>query len=265
MTMSRRAALSSAASVIVAGYSAARVYDVGDHGMEQVVDLTHPLSPDSPYIHVKDATFPFQREAIATIFERGVYANRWALTEHIGTHLDAPCHFAIGARCVSDIPVSDLIADAVVIDLSQRAVNDPDTELTVADLDEWIGTHGPLPSRCAILLHSGWDSRWPSQERFSNTDAAGVMHFPGYSRQAMERLARTPNVLGVGIDTFSIDPGRDSTFSGHKILAAAGKWALECLANLRQLPPRGARIFVGTIPVEAASGSPARVIAWLPS
>jgi hypothetical protein len=73
-----------------------------------VVDLSHSLGPSSPYIHVRDATFPFRREPIATIPTRGVYANRWELTEHIGTHLDAPCHFDEGARCVDALPLADL-------------------------------------------------------------------------------------------------------------------------------------------------------------
>jgi kynurenine formamidase len=115
-----------------------------------------------------------------------------------------------------------------------------------------------------VLLRSGWDSRWPSQERFANSDAAGVMHFPGFSRAAVERLSATPEVLGIGTDTFSIDPGRDPRYEGHRVLAKANKWALECLANLGRLPLDGARLFVGAPKIEQASGGPARVVAWVP-
>lgn len=229
-----------------------------------VVDLSHSLGPGSPYIQVRDATFPFHRAPIATIATRGVYANRWELTEHIGTHLDAPCHFDERARCVDAVPIADLFAEAVVIDLSTRARADADTELTLDDLSAWQAQHGAFPPRCAVLLHSGWESRWPSQERFANADANGVMHFPGFSRAAVEQLAKSPEVLGIGTDTFSLDPGRDARYEGHRILSSAGKWALECLANLGQLPARGARLFVGAPKVEAASGTPARVIAWVP-
>jgi kynurenine formamidase len=115
-----------------------------------------------------------------------------------------------------------------------------------------------------VLLYSGWECRWPSQERFANSDASGVMHFPGFSRAAVESLAKSPAVLGIGTDTFSLDPGRDARYEGHRVLSSAGKWALECLANLGRLPAGGARLFVGAPKVEAASGSPARVIAWVP-
>src|SRR5262249_1374390 len=166
---------------------------------EEVVDLTHTLTTSSPYIPVRDATFPFRRTPIATIPTRGVYANRWELTEHIGTHIDAPCHFSTRASCLEAIPLADLFAEAIVVDLRARAASDPDTELTLDDLAQWHAAHGPLPRRCAVLLHSGGESRWPSQERFTNTDAAGVLHFPGISRPPAERLASLPADLRIGV------------------------------------------------------------------
>ena len=71
-------------------------------------------------------------------------------------------------------------------------------------------------------------------------------------------------MLGIGTDTFSIEPGRDARYEGHRVLSSGRNWALECLANLRRLPPRGARIFIGAPRVERASGGPARVMAWVP-
>jgi kynurenine formamidase len=233
-------------------------------GAFEVVDLSHTLSPASPYIPVRDATFPFRRAPIATIEERGVYANRWELTEHIGTHVDAPCHFERTAPCLEAIALDDLFAEVVLIDLSARAATDPDAELTPDDIQAWDVAHGPMPERSAVLLHTGWDRFWPSQARFANADSSGVMHFPGFSRAAIELLSRRSEVLGIGVDTFSIDPGRDRGFAGHRVLARARKWALECLAHLDRLPARGAHLFVGAPSVEAASGSPARVIAWVP-
>lgn len=237
--------------------------DAIDDGFE-LVDLTHVLAPSSPYIEVPNATFPFRRTPIATIATRQVYANRWELTEHIGTHVDAPCHFAEHGRCLDALPVGDFFAEAVVIDLQARAAVDPDTELTLADLAAWEAANGSFPHRCAVLMRSGWDARWPSQARFANVDARDAMHFPGFSRAAVERLATIPQVLGIGVDTLSIDPGRDTRYEGHHVWAAADKWAIECLANLSRLPARGAHIFAGALRVESASGSPARVVAWVP-
>jgi kynurenine formamidase len=230
----------------------------------ELVDLSHTLAPGSPYIQVKDATFPFQRAPIATIAERGVYANAWKLTEHIGTHVDAPCHFSESAPCLDAIPLEDLFAHVVLIDLRARARADADAEVTLDDLARWEAAHGPIPARSVVLMSSGWDARWPSQARFANADAAGVLHFPGFSRAAIERLASRDEVLGIGVDTLSIDPGRDARYEGHRVLARTNKWALECLAHLARLPASGARLLVGAPKIELASGGPARVVAWVP-
>ena len=47
----------------------------------------------------------------------------------------------------------------------------------------------------------------------------------------------------------------------HKRLFGAGKWAVECAANLSRVPPRGATVIVAPVKVEGASGAPARVFA----
>jgi len=63
---------------------------------ENIVDLTHTLTPHFPYIPVPGITFPFNTIAIATIEQHGVAANRWEIHEHIGTQIDAPSHFIAG-------------------------------------------------------------------------------------------------------------------------------------------------------------------------
>jgi hypothetical protein len=55
-----------------------------------VVDLTHTLSGDTPYIPIPGITFPFKSIPIATLPKNGVLANRWEIHEHIGTQIDAP-------------------------------------------------------------------------------------------------------------------------------------------------------------------------------
>ena len=175
-----------------------------------------------------------------------------------------PATFRKRAPCLEAVPLADLFVPAAVLDITARAATNADAELTRADLETWKRAHGALPARCVVLMRSGWDARWPSQRRFGNADAEGKMHFPGFSKELVTHLAATPGVLGIGVDTFSIDPGRDSRFEGHRVWSGARKWALECLANLATLPARGAYVFVGAPKVEAASGAPARVVAWVP-
>ncbi|NOU30251.1 MAG: cyclase family protein, partial [Polyangiaceae bacterium] len=192
----------------------------------------------------------------------GVYANRWELTEHVGTHLDAPCHFIDGARSVEDIPLESLVVPLGVASIASRAAEDADAVFGLDDLRRWEGAHGAVPRGGALFLHTGWASRIAEPGHFVNMDAGGVMHFPGFSTEAVAFLVEQRGVAGLGIDTLSIDPGRDLHYPVHKGLFAAGKWALECLANLEAVPAQGATVVVAPVKVRGASGAPARVLAF---
>jgi kynurenine formamidase len=227
-----------------------------------VVDLSHTLSPDSPFIPVEGKTFPFRLAPIATVARDGVYANRWELTEHVGTHVDAPCHFIEGGRSIDQLPLETLIVPAAVISIAGRAASDPDAVLTADEVRAWERNRGvTLPAGAALLLHTGWEARWRQPGRFVNLDASGTMHFPGFSGGALDLLLER-GVAGIGIDTLSIDPGRDRAYPIHKRLFAAGKWAIEVLASLDQIPAWGAFTVIAPVKVVGASGAPARVLAF---
>ncbi len=227
-----------------------------------MADLTHTLSPAFPFIPVQNKTFPFRLTPIATNEADGVYANRWELTEHVGTHLDAPCHFVEGALFVEGIPLEALVVPLAVATIAPRAAEDADALFELDDLRRWEAIHGPVPRGGALFLHTGWASRIAEGGRFVNMDASGVMHFPGFSAEAVAFLVEQRAVAGIGIDTLSIDPGHDVRYPVHKRLFAAGKWALECLANLETVPAQGATAVVAPVKVRGASGAPARVLAF---
>jgi kynurenine formamidase len=228
---------------------------------EHIVDLTHTLSPRFPYIPIRDLTFPIRIIQIGDFDKDGVYSNRWELTEHNGTHIDAPNHFVKNARGLDELAATELIVPAAVIDFRAQTKANPDAQLTVADVQAWERAHGRLPERAAVLLWSGWESRAGSQAAFINADNKRTMHFPGFSEAVVAFLVKERNVIGIGTDTLSIDNGPDLHFTAHRTLFAADKWALECLAHLGDVPPVGATLIVGATKVEHASGGPARVLA----
>jgi kynurenine formamidase len=226
-----------------------------------VVDLTHALNENTPYIPVPGITFPFKKTLIATISKNGVAAYRWDIHEHIGTQIDAPSHFFDDGLSLELLPVASLVVPLVVIDVFKRASSNPDTALTVADLEAWEQRHGRIPARAAVLMMSGWDTRIGDPKAFVNHDASGVMHFPGFSAEAATFLAKSRDISGIGVDTLSVDPGPDVTYAAHKAWLATGKWAVELVANLRDVPPVGATVFVGASKVAGATGGPVRLIA----
>jgi kynurenine formamidase len=226
-----------------------------------VVDLTHALTEETPYIPVPGITFAFKKTPIATVAKNGVAAYRWEIHEHLGTQIDAPNHFFDQALSLERLPVASLVVPLVVIDVSARAASNADTSLTVADIETWEQRHGRIPNQAAVFMKSGWEARIQDAKAFVNTDASGAMHFPGFSAEAATFLARSRDVAGIGVDTLSLDAGLDTTYAAHKAWLATGKWGVELVANLANVPAVGATVFVGATKVTGATGGPVRLIA----
>jgi kynurenine formamidase len=228
---------------------------------KRILDLTHTLSKDFPFIPVPGITFPFALTPIATLEKNGVAANRWSIHEHIGTQIDAPNHFAAGGKGLDALAVESLVVPLAVIDIRKRAGGDADTAVTVADIAAWERQHGRLPENAAVFMYSGWDARVGHAQAFINADATHTMHFPGFSSDAAAFLLEERVVAGIGVDTLSIDPGLDKKFRTHALWLGGGKWAVEAVANLGQVPAAGATVFIGAPKVKDATGGPVRILA----
>jgi kynurenine formamidase len=232
---------------------------------ENVVDLTHTLTEDFPFIPIPGITFPFKKIPIATIEKMGVAANRWEIHEHIGTQIDAPSHFFADGLSLEQMPVRNFIAPLAVIDISEHAKTNADTMLTIEDIKNWEKKYGQLPKGAAVFMYSGWDAKIKDAKAFLNLDGTNTLHFPGFSAEAALFLVRERDVVGIGVDTLSLDTGNDKDYKAHKAWLAAGKWGVECVANLKQVPPVGATVFVGASKVGGATGGLVRLIATFPS
>ncbi|MCG3771837.1 MAG: hypothetical protein JW384_03033 [Nitrosomonadaceae bacterium] len=91
------------------------------------------------------------------------------------------------------------------------------------------------------------------------------MHFPGFGVEASEFLVNERKVVGIGLDTLGIDRGVDTHFPVHSnVTLPHNVWHIENLTNLKSLPPTGALVFIGVLPLVDGSGSPARILAMVP-
>jgi kynurenine formamidase len=223
-----------------------------------VLDLTHPLSAAFP---IWPGNLPIKVANTATVAKQGFFANQWVLVEHHGTHLDAPAHFAPQGVTAERLDASSLVVPAVVIDIRKRARKDADAVVTIDDLKAWEKAHGRLPKQCGVFLNSGWDAKAGDAQAFLGQDRSKTLHFPGFSKDACAFLLAEREVAGLAVDTLSLDFGASKEFAVHKLWLGAGKWGLECVANLSRLPPAGATVFVGAPKVIGASGGPTRVLA----
>src|SRR5205807_5637325 len=168
--------------------------------------------------------------------------------------------FAEGGATVDLIAPEELILPIAVLDIRARVEHDHDATVVPDDVLDWERRHGPLPERCAVFALSGWGSRVHDPAAYLNADAGGTMHAPGFGAEVTEFLkAERPGVRAIGVETASLDIGASADFPAHVSWLPSGRYAIENLANLDQLPPVGAVPIVGAPARTGAAGGPTRV------
>lgn len=245
-------------------------------GALRLIDLTQTLRPEFPQLTLPPEMgqcAPFRIEEVSRYDERGPtwYWNNFTCNEHTGTHLDAPIHWITGRHlpnnAVDSLPLEHMIAPAVVVDCSREAAADPDFLLRKTHLDHWESVHGAIPARSWVLMRTDWSKRRDAVQ-YQNFDEEG-QHTPGPSVEAVRHLVEHRNVLGFGTETIGTDAGQaqhlNPPYPCHHYMHGAGKYGLQCLANLDQLPARGAVLLTLPLKIEQGSGSPLRVIALVPA
>jgi kynurenine formamidase len=233
------------------------------------VDLSHTYDENTIFWPTAE-TFALQKVADGET-PAGFYyaANNFSGSEHGGTHIDAPVHFARGHQTVDRIPLESLIAPAVVVDVSEECADDIDYQVTVEDLTSFEQQHGRIPEGAIVLFNTGFASRWPNAAAYLGTSERGdaavaKLHFPGLHPDAAAWIVRNRAVKAVGIDTASIDFGQSTRYESHQALYARDVPALENLASLDRLPPTGSLLIALPMKIGGGSGAPVRVVAVVP-
>jgi kynurenine formamidase len=232
----------------------------GQSYFKGVVDLTHIMSPDFPtFFGVPgieiEKKYDFKKD--------GFNLNWWRIMEHAGTHLDAPLHFSENGATADAIGAGELVVPLAVIDVRKKVESDPDYLMGIEDVLVWEKRFKRLPNSCCVAMLSGWASRVGDAAKYTGKDAAGSFHFPGISPELAEWLLKERNVLGLAVDTLSLDHGASKDFKTHHIWLPAGRWGLENVANLEKLPPSEAFVVVGLPRVKGSTGGPVRLIALI--
>ena len=233
-----------------------------------LVDLTYPFDEHTIYWPTAPSTFHLERLSYGQTPAGFFYAaNSLCTPEHGGTHIDAPIHFAEGRRTVDQIPVEQLVAPAVVLDVQAQAAANPDYALPLEAVQSWEQRHGPLAKGTIVLLRTGWGNRWPDKKRYLGDDTPGDasnLHFPSYGPEAARFLVDQRHVGALGVDTASIDPGNSKDFPVHRIATAANVPGLENVASLGEMPETGAWVIALPMKIAGGSGGPLRIVALIP-
>ncbi|MCZ6541291.1 MAG: cyclase family protein [Nitrospinae bacterium] len=239
----------------------------GARAAPKLIDLTHTFDEHTIY-------WPTNKSFTLAPVHKGptsqgfwYEANNYEAAEHGGTHLDAPVHFAQGQWTVDQIPLSRLIAPGVLVDVSAKAKDHPDTLISRQDMLDWEQHHGRLPKGVIVLVRTGWEAFWPDKKKYLGSDRPGEtadLHFPGFSEAAARFLTRERNVAAVGLDTASLDYGRSKVFKAHQVFGAANVPGFENLHNLDALPAKGFRVIALPMKIGGGSGAPLRIVAEIP-
>jgi kynurenine formamidase len=228
----------------------------------RVVDLSHRISPKIP---LWPGDPPVVLKVVATWAKDGYYLRKFSIGEHSATHMNAPNSFiSDNTQAITSYPAEQRVVPAVVIDIRDKAAHNPDYQLTKQDVLDWETQHGQIAPGSFVILFTGWEDKWDHPKAFINQDAHGNLHFPGFAGATTRWLLADRQISGVGIDTHGVDPGLDTSYATNTQIAEAHKIAIECMANLDELPPTGSTLVLGPLRLRGGSGSPLSVMAFVP-
>ena len=193
-------------------------------GEKRWVDLTHSFDETTIYWPTSKG---FQLDSVHHGLTEGGFwyeSNKISASEHGGTHIDAPAHFARGKWHVDEIPLDRLIGPGILVDVWSRTKRNPDYLIRKEDFIEWENQHGVIPPGSIILVRTGWEDYWPDKKRYLGSDTPGDvshLHFPGFGAEAARFLVGERKGGAVGLDTPSLDYGQSKDFIAHQIFGEA--------------------------------------------
>jgi kynurenine formamidase len=188
----------------------------------------------------------------------------------VGTHIDSPIHFIPGGRAIHQLTLQELIAHGAVIDVSSKCAHNHDYELTVQDVTDFEARFGRIPDKALVVMKTGWGSKFalatgangynnPYIGAREGDDNTG--HFPGFHADAAQFLLDYREIVGIGIDTASLDYGMSATFPVHVKILGADKYQIENM-DLSSCPEGMGMTFMALpIKVEGGPEAGARVVA----
>jgi kynurenine formamidase len=237
----------------------------------QWIDLTYAFDSTTLYWPNNLKGFELQSEAEG-ITKLGYYysSNSLSTPEHGGTHLDAPIHFSATGKTLDQLDLDQLTGPAVLIDVSQQALENRDYLIDSVAVLAWESQHGVIPEGTIVLFRTGYGAFYPDREKYFGTAKTGLeaipdLHFPGIHPEGARFLAEKRKVKAVGLDTPSLDYGQSKDFAAHQVLMGHNIPGFENVANLDQLPEKGFYIVALPMKIKNGSGGPLRLIVGLPS
>ena len=184
---------------------------------------------------------PFQRASTLEI-AKGDSCNlsEISTTAHIGTHMDAPCHYLEGAAGMESMPIAASIGRARVIE-----IHDPEV-IRTSELEP----HHLAKGERVLFKTRNSEFCW-------NTDHFQEKYIyipPGTARYLAERGVQT-----LGVDYLSVGGFETGGPETHRILLQAGIWIIEGLI-LKDVAPGEYELVCLPLKIIGGDGAPARAV-----
>lgn len=199
-----------------------------------------PTFPGSPQPHfIKWAVLKKDHYNLEMLF----------LSSHTGTHIDAPFHFVKNGKKIHQIGTNRFVGEAILIRVNAKS----NYAITKSDIMRFEKKNGTIPQGSTVVFATGWNNNLQRKNFFDEN--------PGLNPSAAKYLVAKKTNL-VGIDSPSIDPGRDSSFSSHHILLKNNVLILENLCNLNKIKSKKFRLVALPLKLHGATGSSVRAVAF---
>jgi kynurenine formamidase len=242
----------------------ASLWSIYDESLKNAkyVDLTHTINPSVPVWHgfgpSKFApTVDPSTNRPYTYEKDGFEATHYDLsTDQLGTQLDPPAHWSPYFPAIDELPPTYTIRPLVVIPIQDKAAKDPGYQMTVDDIHAWEQGNGKIPEGSVVFIRSDWSKEWP------NPELATRKEFPGVTLEALKFLHLERKILFHGHE--ALDTDTTPTLEGEAWLLLNGYAQAEGVANLDQVPEKGALVAIGFPKLQGGTGGYARFIAICP-
>ncbi|VDI38066.1 Hypothetical predicted protein [Mytilus galloprovincialis] len=233
-----------------------------------LVDLTRNLGPDSIYYPTLGGYEKVIELKGSKEFGHWVYSNVLKMTEHVGTHMDAPSHFNKVGWNMHQIPINKMVGPGVIVNVKEKARNNPDYRISLNDIKEWEEKYGKIPDGAMLIMNSGWDVKYPDKYSVygtKNMSDRTSFHHPGWHEDTISWIISNRHILFIGTDAPSFDYGQSTTFPVHILTSRENICGLENVANLDRIPPSGSIISAAGMKTVEGSGGPLRLYAMVPN
>lgn len=231
------------------------------------IDLTHPFDSTTLYWPNNKTGFVHTADFKGFVRPMGYFYSSYSISapEHGGTHLDAPIHFSENKLTADQVPLSSLAGNAVIIDVSEKALANRDYQIMPQDILDWEAKHGAVPDHTILLFRTGYAQFYPNREKYFGTarlgaDAIPELHFPGIHPDAAQWLVDHRNIASFGIDTPSMDYGQSTDFKSHQILLGHNIPGFENVNIPLSLQVKNLYLVALPMKIGSGSGAPLRII-----